>query len=277
MHRSVLAISLCLAACGATTAAVPDDLDLDGILDARDECPRVPEELDGFEDDDGCPDPDNDGDGIVDIADLCPCDDEDRDEWEDADGCPDPDNDADRLHDACDLCPDEPETYNGICDEDGCPDRSGICVEEARVAIVETIAFSPSSVRIDPSVQPIVQALASTLNGNPQLERIALVGHATTRERRAATLSLRRAEAVRDAIIALGVARERLEVRGEAPTAPITGDPREGRFVSFVLLRVSGEDWTAGEPPPRPGRGCGARACDPVPACTPPAPAPSDC
>nr|MBA3501557.1 OmpA family protein [Deltaproteobacteria bacterium] len=40
------------------------DLDNDGILDNVDKCPRVPEDLDGFEDTDGCPDLDNDKDGI---------------------------------------------------------------------------------------------------------------------------------------------------------------------------------------------------------------------
>ena len=32
------------------------------------------EDLDGFQDEDGCPDPDNDGDGIVDRLDACPND-----------------------------------------------------------------------------------------------------------------------------------------------------------------------------------------------------------
>ncbi|MFT5431157.1 MAG: hypothetical protein ACI9OJ_001836 [Myxococcota bacterium] len=32
---------------------------------ARDQCPADPEDVDGFEDEDGCPDPDNDGDGVL--------------------------------------------------------------------------------------------------------------------------------------------------------------------------------------------------------------------
>lgn len=304
-------LALGVAACGA---AIPD-LDRDGLLDRDDECPRVPEDLDGeedgdgcpeatcsdrdqdrrpepgdacpddpededgFEDDDGCPDADNDRDGIADVQDLCPCNDEDVDGWEDADGCPDPDNDGDRYHDACDLCPNEPETYNGICDEDGCPDRGGICIEESRIVIVETVRFRPGSARIEAPTRPIVEALAATLTGNPQIDRVALVGHATPRERGASTLALRRAEAVRDAVVALGVARERLEVREETPVAASVGDPSEGRFVGFVLLRVNGEDWTQGEPPPRTGTwgGCGARRCEAVPACTEPPPSPPDC
>src|SRR5581483_3594360 len=48
------------------------DTDGDGIPDAVDACPNEPEDKDGFEDEDGCPDPDNDGDGIPDKLDKCP-------------------------------------------------------------------------------------------------------------------------------------------------------------------------------------------------------------
>lgn len=48
------------------------DTDGDGIDDERDQCIDLPEDYDGFQDDDGCPDADNDGDGIPDIEDVCP-------------------------------------------------------------------------------------------------------------------------------------------------------------------------------------------------------------
>jgi hypothetical protein len=48
------------------------DRDGDGIPDSKDRCPDEPEDRDGFEDSDGCPDPDNDGDGVADREDLCP-------------------------------------------------------------------------------------------------------------------------------------------------------------------------------------------------------------
>ncbi len=98
------------------------DTDGDGILDDDDKCPDDPEDKDGFEDADGCPDPDNDKDGIPDTSDACPDDAEDADGYADEDGCPDPDNDQDGLLDAEDRCPDEPETKNGFEDADGCPD-----------------------------------------------------------------------------------------------------------------------------------------------------------
>src|SRR4051812_17667717 len=102
----------------------PDpDNDGDGILDKDDKCPNEPEDKDGFEDEDGCPDPDNDKDGIPDKDDKCPNEPEDKDGFQDADGCPDPDNDGDGVPDAQDKCPDKPETKNGFEDADGCPDE----------------------------------------------------------------------------------------------------------------------------------------------------------
>jgi outer membrane protein OmpA-like peptidoglycan-associated protein len=111
----------------------PDpDNDGDGIPDALDKCPNEPEDKDGFEDADGCPDPDNDHDGIPDVVDKCPNEPEDKDGFQDEDGCPDDDNDGDGFADAVDKCPNEPETVNGFEDEDGCPDVRGTTGPEER-------------------------------------------------------------------------------------------------------------------------------------------------
>jgi len=75
----------------APAAAAAGDRDGDGVVDAKDQCPDDPEDVDSFQDTDGCPDPDNDQDGIRDADDRCPSDPEDKDGFEDADGCPDPD------------------------------------------------------------------------------------------------------------------------------------------------------------------------------------------
>lgn len=48
------------------------DRDGDGVPDERDECPDLPEDRDGIQDADGCPEDDADGDGIVDADDACP-------------------------------------------------------------------------------------------------------------------------------------------------------------------------------------------------------------
>jgi OOP family OmpA-OmpF porin len=115
-----------------TWTTVDRDPDRDGILGGSDACATVPEDADGWEDADGCPEDDNDGDGVVDGSDGCPDAPEDRDEWEDADGCPDPDNDADGLADAADACP----VAAGSIEAKGCPDRD-------RDAIVDELDACP--------------------------------------------------------------------------------------------------------------------------------------
>jgi OOP family OmpA-OmpF porin len=101
----------------------PDnDNDRDGVPDAADRCRDAPEDKDGFKDDDGCPDPDDDEDGVLDGDDRCRNDPEDKDGFQDDDGCPDPDNDGDGVLDKDDICPNGPEDKDGFKDEDGCPD-----------------------------------------------------------------------------------------------------------------------------------------------------------
>ena len=81
------------------------DRDGDGIKDDVDKCPDEPEDFDGFQDEDGCPDPDNDNDGIPDKDDRCPNEPEDRDGDQDEDGCPensDGDRDGDGIPDSKD-------------------------------------------------------------------------------------------------------------------------------------------------------------------------------
>ena len=139
------------------TEATSDDRDGDHRPDSEDKCPDQAEDIDGFEDEDGCPDPDNDndgvfdlddrcpsdpedgkqprpkdgcpagkrdsdGDGVADAADACPLEEEDADGFEDSDGCPDSDNDRDGIADANDKCPLCPEDKDGFQDDDGCPD-----------------------------------------------------------------------------------------------------------------------------------------------------------
>jgi OmpA-OmpF porin, OOP family len=132
------------------------DTDKDGIPDATDKCPTDPEDLDKYQDEDGCPDPDNDADGVADVKDKCPNQPESQNGFEDEDGCPDeipdrdkdgiadpedmcpddggevvrakgpsygcPDRDKDGVPDNKDACPDEQEDTDGFKDEDGCPD-----------------------------------------------------------------------------------------------------------------------------------------------------------
>jgi large repetitive protein len=108
------------------TANLVKDRDGDGLADDADACPTIfastsdgcPKKRQRAE---GAAD--RDGDGIADDMDKCPDDPEDRDGFQDEDGCPDPDNDKDGILDVSDQCPSAPETMNGYRDEDGCPDK----------------------------------------------------------------------------------------------------------------------------------------------------------
>ena len=96
---------------------------------------------------------DRDNDGLVDIRDVCPDEPEDHDGWQDKDGCPDEDNDSDGFVDREDSCPDDAEVINDYRDLDGCPDRLVTVrlrvvspapeLESATIAIGE---FAPSGV-----------------------------------------------------------------------------------------------------------------------------------
>jgi hypothetical protein len=107
------------------------DDDGDGLRDntGEDQCVGLPEDRDGFEDNDGCPE-DNDHDSIPDEEDRCPTQDEDEDGFQDEDGCPDPDNDGDGVPDQTDRCPNQ--AMGAFPDEarPGCPsndnDRDGV-------------------------------------------------------------------------------------------------------------------------------------------------------
>ena len=81
--------------------------------------------------------PTADHDGIPDAMDYCPTSPEDKDGVDDDDGCPDPDNDGDRIPDRDDKCPNEPETYNGYEDNDGCPDRGRVVVTDTSIEILD--------------------------------------------------------------------------------------------------------------------------------------------
>ncbi|MBK7863033.1 MAG: OmpA family protein [Archangiaceae bacterium] len=96
----------------------PKDKDGDGILDNVDKCPDTPEDKDGWQDEDGCPEPDNDNDGVLDGADKCP---NEPGPIENI-GCPIRDRDGDGITDNVDKCPNEAEDKDGFEDEDGCPD-----------------------------------------------------------------------------------------------------------------------------------------------------------
>ena len=82
-----------------------------------------------------------------------------------------PDRDGDRIPDAFDRCPYEPETYNGFQDEDGCPDKGRVLVMRGKLEILDKIYFARGDARIKPVSDPLLDAIAATIKGNPQLQQ----------------------------------------------------------------------------------------------------------
>ncbi|MGK0359221.1 MAG: hypothetical protein ACI9U2_001522 [Bradymonadia bacterium] len=126
--------------------------------------------------------PDTDGDGIANAVDKCPNDPEDRDGFQDADGCPDLDNDADRILDVDDKCPNQPETYNGKDDTDGCPDGVGVKIS-ARKSVTDRAggsAVAPGVAHRAPeSSAPASAASARTRRHAPRARPMSVASGAT--------------------------------------------------------------------------------------------------
>src|SRR6185503_14884296 len=158
------------------TTNVCPDTDGDGRIDKLDKCPGKAEDIDGFEDADGCPDPDNDGDEVPDADDACPnVAAGPTPGWRL--GCPLTDRDGDTLEDNDDKCPDEPETFNGVNDEDGCPDTGGkplVVIQERgndrSIRFTRPMKFKGSreAPELDATSVPTLRALALELNRHPR-------------------------------------------------------------------------------------------------------------
>ncbi len=222
----------------------PKDSDHDGLLDRDDKCPSAPEDKDGFEDEDGCPDEDNDGDGIVDEHDRCVNDPEDKDGFEDDDGCPDKDNDGDGVLDAKDKCPNEPETFNNFEDEDGCPDKGQGPVQIQRGKItVPPVFFASGKDKILTRSKATLALVAETLKKNAWVKKVRIEGHTDDRGDSEFNLALsdRRAASVKRFLIAEGVEQGRLDSRGFGEEKPVADNKtRKGRGdnrrVEFIIV-----------------------------------------
>lgn len=211
----------------------PDlDNDQDGVPDKIDKAPLEPEDRDGYQDNDGVPDPDNDGDGILDVNDKAPNQPEDKDGFEDQDGVPDPDNDHDGIVDAKDKCPDQAETVNGYEDNDGCPDKKPeIAVEKGKAIVLEGINFASGSAKLTANSKTILDKVVRTLRENPEIE-VEIRGYTdnTGSYEGNVRLSQKRAEAVRDYLIANGIEASRIVAKGYGPANPIADNSTpEGR------------------------------------------------
>ncbi|MGA9655188.1 MAG: OmpA family protein [Polyangia bacterium] len=223
----------------------PDlDNDGDGIPDALDKCPNEPEDKDGYQDEDGCPDLDNDGDGIPDALDKCPNEPEDKDGFQDDDGCPDPDNDGDGIPDALDKCPNEPETFNNYMDEDGCPDEVPAAVKKF-TGVIEGINFKTGSADILPGSYVMLDRAVKVLQDYPEVN-LEISGHTDNRGKADYNrdLSQRRADAVKTYFVTRGIASQRLQSIGYGPTRPIADNKTQSgratnRRTEFRLINPS--------------------------------------
>ena len=213
------------------------DSDGDGLLDDVDLCPMDPEDFDGFEDEDGCPEDDNDGDGYYDYEDECPNDPEDFDLYEDEDGCPDLDNDGDGLFDLVDDCPNDPEDFDGDRDEDGCPEDDPepeleyTVIHDDRIEITEQIHFAYDSSEILPDSYPILDEISSILYSHPTME-LRIEGHTDSSgsQRYNLRLSDERAGSVRSYLVRTGISADRMASVGFGEERPIeTNDTADGR------------------------------------------------
>lgn len=260
--------------------AAPGDRDGDGILDPVDKCPDQPENYNGFQDEDGCPDdPDTDGDGIPDSVDQCVLDPEDKDGYLDTDGCPELDNDLDGIPDATDKCPNEPEDLDGYEDQDGCPDPDNdkdtvpdvkdqcpnepgsttqeplgcpvknalVVVTDCEVKITQQIHFEFNKDKIRPESFPVLDAVVDVLAKIPKIT-LEVQGHTDNKGAPAYNkdLSNRRAHSVMKYLIAHGVTIDRLTAVGYGMERPIVDNSSEqnralNRRVQFVRSEASKE------------------------------------
>jgi outer membrane protein OmpA-like peptidoglycan-associated protein len=202
----------------------PDlDNDEDGIQDPADACQFVAEDVDGFQDQDGCPDFDNDGDGLADINDQCKNKPEDYDGFQDEDGCADPDNDDDQIADLLDECPSEKEVYNNHEDDDGCPDKEPLAkIEGDVIKLNQKVYFKYDKSDILPRSYPLLNEVATILDENAEIT-IRIEGHTDSRgsDSYNKKLSDRRAASVRQYLMGRGIDGSRMQSVGFGEERPI--------------------------------------------------------
>jgi outer membrane protein OmpA-like peptidoglycan-associated protein len=172
------------------------------------------------------------------------------DGFEDEDGCPDPDNDKDGVPDKLDKCPNEPETINGYQDEDGCPDKgppTKVKVENGQIVILDKIFFDTNKARIKPVSFPLLDQVAQVIRGHAEF-KIRIEGHTDSQgnQDHNIQLSKERAEAVRTYLIKKNIEPDRLISVGYGPAMPIadnkTNAGREAnRRVEFHIMEPEGK------------------------------------
>ncbi|MBA3030405.1 MAG: OmpA family protein [Desulfobacteraceae bacterium] len=231
---------------GGVKATPPDgDADGDGVPDSRDKCPNTP--AGAIVNSSGCV-PDSDGDGVIDALDKCP--DTPNGIKVDASGCP-LDSDGDGVADYLDKCPDTPmgtpvdasgcpiigdQDNDGVKDDvDQCPDTPvGATVTVNGCWVVKDLLFDTAKSTIKPKSKAGLDALVAILQKNPNM-MLEIQGHTDNvgSLKYNEGLSISRAKAVYDYLVAEGIAAKRMKTAGYAFTKPATSnDTPEGRSLN---------------------------------------------
>ena len=188
------------------------------------------------------PDPlaDRDGDGIPDVKDKCPNEPEDFDGFEDEDGCPDLDNDQDGVPDGADRCPNEP----GPATNNGCPNKfEFINVTEEKIELKQAIFFQTAKSVIMSKSYGLLDEVAAVLKARPSMQ-VRIEGHTDSRGGHAYNirLSQARADSVMAYLVGKAISSDRMEAKGYGPDQPIdnnkTAAGRErNRRVEFMITK----------------------------------------
>ena len=190
----------------------PKDSDNDGIIDELDKCPNTPQGVQV--DKNGCQ-IDSDGDGVYDNVDKCP--NTPRGVKVNVNGCA-VDTDNGGVADYLDKCPDTPAGVK--VDKFGCP-----------VTYNFDITFDNNSAVIKPQFMERIKKFAEFLKENP-VYKAEIQGYTDSKGSNTYNkiLSEKRAKAVYEALIKLGVSKERLSFVGYGEENPIaSNNTAEGR------------------------------------------------
>ena len=220
------------------------DNDKDGIRDPEDKCPNEAETMNGVDDEDGCPEVDSDNDGLFGSADKCPDVAEDKDGYQDDDGCDDPDNDGDGVMDALDQCPAEMETRNGYKDDDGCKDEVPKALKKF-TGVIKGIFFDVDRDTIKPTSYLTLRSAVRVLKDFPEV-RVEISGHTDSDGARDHNIDLsqRRAASVKQFLVDAGIDADRLTTVGAGPDQPIAANTTskgkaQNRRIEFKLITQS--------------------------------------
>jgi OOP family OmpA-OmpF porin len=181
------------------------DTDKDGINDENDKCPTIK----GVAKYNGCPIPDTDKDGVNDEEDKCPS----VPGLARYQGCPIPDTDGDGVNDEEDKCP----TIKGARENNGCPElKATYNFDNKKVQFLSGSAVLTKASKVE--LNKVVKAL----NENPTL-KLFVEGHtdASGNDKINQPLSMKRANAVKDYLVAQKVDAARLTAEGFGSTQPI--------------------------------------------------------